>query len=89
MKYSAMLRPMTKSLVEYYTIGDRFQAFIISRDRFERRPRSDDDGDVRASLKGLTFQLSKFHLNPAYVQTACDRSYCRQLNITFESCIGS
>src|SRR6185295_6711511 len=63
----AMLRP-DEVLVEYYTIGDRFQAFIISRDSFDFVRDFTTTGVVRSSLKGLTFQLSKFHLQPAYVQ---------------------
>ena len=55
-------------LVEYYTIGDRFQAFIISSDNFDVVRDLTTMKAVRSSLKGLTFQLSKFHLQPAYVQ---------------------
>jgi CHAT domain-containing protein len=55
-------------LVEYYIIGDRFQAFIISSDNFDVVRDLTTMKAVRSSLKGLTFQLSKFHLQPAYVQ---------------------
>jgi CHAT domain-containing protein len=55
-------------LVEYYIIGDRFQAFIISSDNFAVVRDLTTMKAVRSSLKGLTFQLSKFHLQPAYVQ---------------------
>jgi CHAT domain-containing protein len=64
----AMLRP-DEVLVEYYTIGDRFQTFIIARDRFEMVPDLTTTAVVRTSLRGLTFQLSKFHLQHAYVQS--------------------
>ena len=60
----------TKACVEYYTIGDRFQAFIVGRDSFEVVARSNHHDDVAPRFaKGLTFQLSKFHFNPAYVQS--------------------
>ena len=64
----AMLRP-DEVIVEYYTIADRFQAFIISRNNFEVVQDLTTTGKVRTALKGLTFQLSKFHLHPAYVQS--------------------
>ena len=64
----AMLR-RDEVLVEYYTIADRFQAFVISRDKFEVVRDLTTTAAVRAALKGLTFQLSKFHLQPAYVQS--------------------
>jgi CHAT domain-containing protein/tetratricopeptide (TPR) repeat protein len=63
----AMLSP-EETLVEYYTINDRFQAFIIARDGFTVVRDLTTTRAVRASLKGLTFQLSKFHFEPAYVQ---------------------
>ena len=64
----AMLRPY-EVLVEYYTVADRFQAFIISRNKFEVVRDLTTISAVKTSLKGLTFQLSKFHLQPAYVQS--------------------
>jgi tetratricopeptide (TPR) repeat protein len=64
---NAILRP-DEVIVEYYTIGDRFQAFIIGHDTFEVVPDLTTIKSVRSSLQGLTFQLSKFHLQPAYVQ---------------------
>jgi hypothetical protein len=63
----AMLRP-DEVLVEYYTIADRFQAFIITRGKFEVVRDLTTTSAVREALKGLTFQLSKFHLQAAYVQ---------------------
>src|SRR5262249_10313101 len=60
--------PRDEVLVEYYTIGDRFQAFIISRENFDVVRDLTTVRAVRSSLKGLTFQLSKFHLQPVYVQ---------------------
>ena len=63
----ALLRP-DEVVVEYYTIGDRFQAFVISPEHFDVVRDLTTTGALRASLKGVTFQLSKFHLQPAYVQ---------------------
>jgi CHAT domain-containing protein len=63
----AMLRP-DEVLVEYYTVGDRLQAFIISHEQFDVVRDFTTTGAIRTALKGLTFQLSKFHLETAYVQ---------------------
>jgi CHAT domain-containing protein len=63
----AMLRT-DEVLVEYYTVGDRFNAFIISHNSFDVVRDFASIRTVRTSLKGLTFQLSKFHLQSAYVQ---------------------
>ncbi len=63
----AMLRP-DEVLVEYYTIGDRFQAFVISNQHFDVVRDLTTTTEMRTALKGLTFQLSKFHLQTAYVQ---------------------
>jgi CHAT domain-containing protein len=68
----AMLRP-DEVLVEYYTVGERFQAFIFGHDRFDVVRDLTTTSAVRASLKGLNFQLSKFHLQPAYVQNHSDQ----------------
>lgn len=57
----AMLQP-DEVLVKYYAIGDCFHAFILSRDRFEVVRNLTTTTALRASLEGLTFQLSKFHL---------------------------
>jgi CHAT domain-containing protein len=64
----AMLKP-DEVLIEYYTIGDRFQAFIIGRNQFEVVRDLTTTSAVRTALKGLTFQLSKFHLQPSYLQS--------------------
>src|SRR5206468_4948941 len=64
----AMLQP-DEVLVEYFTIGDRFQAFIINRNKFEIVRNLTTTSTVRTALKGFTFQLSKFHLQPAYLQS--------------------
>ena len=56
-------------LVEYYAIGDRFQAFIISRNKFEIVRNLTTTSTVRTALKGFTFQLSKFHLQAAYLES--------------------
>jgi CHAT domain-containing protein len=54
-------------LLEYYTIGDRFQAFIIGRNQYQVVRDITTTGAIRSALKGLTFQLSKFQLQPAYI----------------------
>jgi len=54
-------------LVEYYSIGDRFQAFIIGRNHYQVVRDLTTVGAVRTALKGLNFQLSKFQLQPQYV----------------------
>ena len=69
---NAMLRP-DEVLVEYYTIGDRLQAFVIGHNSFDVIADITTMSAVRASLKGLTFQLSKFHLHSSYVQTHAER----------------
>jgi hypothetical protein len=55
-------------LVEYYAVGDRFLAFVIGKDRFEVFPNLASADDVRAAIRGLNFQLSKFHLQPTYLK---------------------
>src|SRR5262249_10837993 len=64
----AMLRP-DEVLVEDYTIGDRFQAFVISRSQFEVVRDLTTTGAAKVALKGLSFQLSKFHLQGEYLQS--------------------
>jgi hypothetical protein len=61
-----MLEP-DELLVEYYAIGDSFHAFVIGRDKFRAFPDLAFAAEVRASIRGLNFQLSKFHLQPAYL----------------------
>jgi tetratricopeptide (TPR) repeat protein len=55
-------------LVEYYMVGDRFCAFVIGRDSFSVVRNLGTSDDVWAALRGFNFQLSKFHLQPAYLQ---------------------
>ncbi len=55
-------------LIEYYTVHDRFCAFVISRDGFHFVNDLAEIGAVRACLKGLNFQLSKFHLSADYIK---------------------
>ncbi|PYS16274.1 MAG: hypothetical protein DMG15_02740 [Acidobacteria bacterium] len=64
----AMLQP-DEVMVEYYTIADRVQAFIITRNKFEVARNLTTTSTVRTALKGFTFQLSKFHLQPAYLES--------------------
>jgi tetratricopeptide (TPR) repeat protein len=54
-------------LVEYYAVGDSFQVFVIGRDSFNVFRDIALSSDTRASIRGLNFQLSKFHLQPAYL----------------------
>jgi len=61
-----MLNP-DELLVEYYTIGDRFQAFVIGRNQFDVIRDITTTGAVRTALKGLNFQLSKFQLQSEYI----------------------
>ncbi len=61
-----MLEP-DELLVEYYLIGDRFQAFVIGRKEFKVYRNLTTIETVRTSLKGLNFQLSKFHLQAPYL----------------------
>ncbi len=63
-----MLQP-NEVLVEYYAIGDRIHAFVISRDNFQVAQDLTTTAAIRTSLKGLTFQLSKFNYPAAYVQS--------------------
>ena len=55
-------------LIEYYTVGDRFCAFVIGRDEFQLVADLATKEAVRACLKGLNFQLSKFHLSADYLK---------------------
>ena len=54
-------------LVEYYAVGDSFQVFVIGRDSFNVFRDVALSADTRASIRGLNFQLSKFHLQPTYL----------------------
>ena len=63
-----MLRP-EEVLVEYYAVGDRIHAFLVGSNEFQVVQNLTTTSVVRASLKGLTFQLSKFHLQPGYIQS--------------------
>lgn len=66
-----MQRMLTEeeALVEYYTIGQQFQAFVITRNTFHVIRNLACLDEVRRSLKGVAFQLSKFHLESAYLET--------------------
>ena len=61
-----MLEP-DELLVEYYAVGDSFQAFVIGREKFHAFPDLAVAAEIRASIRGLNFQLSKFHLQPNYL----------------------
>jgi hypothetical protein len=62
-----MLEP-DELLVEYYAVGDAFQTFVIGHDMFHAFPNIALSAETRASIRGLNFQLSKFHLQPAYLK---------------------
>jgi CHAT domain-containing protein len=68
----AMLRE-NEVLIEYYAVGDRIHAFMLGRKDFNVSQDITTTSAIRTSLKGLTFQLSKFHLQPAYIQTHAPR----------------
>ena len=55
-------------LVEYYSVGDRFLAFLIGKGAFHVFPDLAASPDVRAAIRGLNFQLAKFHLQPTYLK---------------------
>jgi CHAT domain-containing protein len=55
-------------LVEYYAVGDRLQVFVIGRNMFHVVRDLSSSINVRTSLKGLNFQLSKFHLQSTYLK---------------------
>ena len=54
-------------LVEYYAVGDSFQVFVIGHETFQAFTDVALTAEIRSSIRGLTFQLSKFHLQPAYL----------------------
>jgi tetratricopeptide (TPR) repeat protein len=57
-----------EALVEYYAIGNKLQAFVISPETCEVVRDLGDIQNVRSALRGLNFQLSKFRLGPEYLQ---------------------
>lgn len=57
-----------EALIEYYVIGDQYQAFVITRSEFHVVRDLVSALKVRESLKGLNFQLTKFHLQGAYLE---------------------
>jgi CHAT domain-containing protein len=63
----AMLDP-DELLVEYYSVGDRFKVFVIGKDSFNVVRDVSSVSQARVSLKGLNFQLSKFHLQSTYLK---------------------
>lgn len=62
-----MLSP-DEALIEYYTIDNRFVAFLVDRSGAEFYADLASVHDVRESLRGLNFQLSKFHLSSDYLE---------------------
>ena len=55
-------------LIEYYTVQNQFCAFVIRPDGFHFVKDLAETDSVRSCLKGLNFQLSKFHLSEAYLK---------------------
>ncbi len=66
-----MLEP-DEVLVEYYSVGEQFKVFVISREEFHVVKDLSSTSAARISLKGLNFQLSKFHLQPTYLKKHSD-----------------
>jgi CHAT domain-containing protein len=63
----AMLDP-DETLLEYYATGNRFHAFAISCDDITVARDIASTDEIRASLKGVAFQLSKFNLGASYLE---------------------
>lgn len=55
-------------LLEYYAVGSRLDLFVVAPNRFQVFTGIASTGDVRAAVKGLRFQLSKFQLNSDYLK---------------------
>jgi tetratricopeptide (TPR) repeat protein len=62
-----MLEP-DELLVEYYAVGEHFQAFVIGRETFHALPDLASSPETWAAIRGLNFQLSKFHLQSTYLK---------------------
>lgn len=54
-------------LLEYYVVHGQFCVFVLTTTAFHLVSDLGSTQEVRDSLKGLNFQLSKFHLSPEYV----------------------
>jgi CHAT domain-containing protein len=63
----SMLDP-DELLIEYYSISDRFQAIVIGKNEFQVIRDLTTSSAIRSALKGLKFQLSKFHLQQDYIE---------------------
>ncbi len=57
-----------EALIEYYVVGQQYHAFVITPEEFHVVRDLATSEDIRAALKGLTFQLTKFHLQPEYLE---------------------
>lgn len=55
-------------LVEYYPVKGNFCAFVIGSDQFHLVRSIAPELAVRTALKGLNFQLAKFHLGEDYLK---------------------
>jgi len=55
-------------LLEYYAIGSRLDLFVVGPNKFQVITGIASASDIRSALKGLYFQLSKFHLRPDYLK---------------------
>ena len=60
-------------LLEYYVVHGQFCVFVITRSGFDFVSNLASTDTVRECLKGLNFQLSKFHLSSDYLELHLDR----------------
>jgi CHAT domain-containing protein len=64
--------PADAMLLQYYRVGDRFHACLLSGRRLKIVPLG-RLADLRRAMQLLRFQLSKFRLHPEFVATFQDR----------------
>lgn len=57
-----------QTLVEYYALGDRLMAFVLSRDSFTLVPDLANLSQVAETQERLNYQADKFNLGRAYVE---------------------
>lgn len=60
--------PADAALVEYFLVQDRFVACVLTRDSLEIAPVT-FNSRVQSLLRLVQFQMSKFRLNPSYLET--------------------
>lgn len=54
-------------LLEYYVVNDQYAVFAVTRDSLDVFPRLATTAEIRAHVKGLGLQLSKFEFGARYV----------------------